>query len=142
MQPFQFQQGLVGKNKIIRFPFTEFDLHFSSKRYFASNLPKNGMFCIIAIKKRSLLSGVWNLHVTSFKRGNFLRGLSSLIFTVVYANIMPDRCAVFCCSNDASLEKGISLRHIPFFNDDSVQAKKRKRWVILWIWLVTSGRHQ
>ena len=72
--------------------------------------------------------------MTSFKRGNFLRGLSSLIFTVVYAevyaNIMPDRCAVFGCSNEASLEKGISLHRIPFVNDDSVEAKKRrKRWV-------------
>lgn len=44
--------------------------------------------------------------------------------------IMPDRCVVYGCSNQASLENNISLHRIPYFNDDSSVAKRRrKKWV-------------
>ena len=43
---------------------------------------------------------------------------------------MPGRCVVGVCSNTASLEKGIALHVIPFFDDSRPEAKKRrKRWV-------------
>ena len=43
---------------------------------------------------------------------------------------MPDRCAVFGCSNHSNSEKGISLHRIPFWNDEHVEAKRRrKRWM-------------
>ncbi|CAB3980925.1 PREDICTED: uncharacterized protein LOC107342022 [Paramuricea clavata] len=43
---------------------------------------------------------------------------------------MPDRCAVYGCSNQASLENNVSVHRIPFLNDDRVEAKKRrKKWV-------------
>lgn len=43
---------------------------------------------------------------------------------------MPDRCAVFGCSNVANVEKRISLHRIPFHNDERSEAKRRrKRWI-------------
>jgi hypothetical protein len=42
---------------------------------------------------------------------------------------MPDRCAVYGCSNEASLERKISVHRIPYFNNNSATAKKRrKQW--------------
>ena len=42
---------------------------------------------------------------------------------------MPDRCVVYGCSRENSLESGISLHKIPFLNDDRPEAKKRrKKW--------------
>ena len=72
--------------------------------------------------------------MTSFKKENLLRVLSSLIFTAVYVDTMPDRSVVFGSSNEASFEKGISLHRIPFVNDISVEEKRKK--------LEASGRHQ
>ena len=43
---------------------------------------------------------------------------------------MPDRCIVYGCSKQASLENNISLHRIPYFNDASSVAKsRRKNWV-------------
>ncbi|XP_031551686.1 uncharacterized protein LOC116288962 [Actinia tenebrosa] len=42
---------------------------------------------------------------------------------------MPDRCVVGGCSNESSLQLGISLHRIPFFADERPEAKKRrKKW--------------
>ena len=40
---------------------------------------------------------------------------------------MPDRCAVFGCSNLANSGKGISLHRIPFWNDERPEAKRRRK---------------
>ena len=50
---------------------------------------------------------------------------------------MPDRCVVFGCNNSASLEKGISVHRIPFWNDDRPEAKRRRK---LWIDFVKKKR--
>ena len=43
---------------------------------------------------------------------------------------MPGRCVLGGCSNTASLEKGIGLHAIPFFDDSRPEAtKRRKRWI-------------
>jgi hypothetical protein len=43
---------------------------------------------------------------------------------------MPDRCAVYGCSNEANLAKQISVHRIPFFRDERPEAKRRrKHWV-------------
>ena len=46
---------------------------------------------------------------------------------------MPDRCVVFGCNNSNSKEfreKGVALHRIPYWNDDNLVAKRRrKQWV-------------
>ena len=62
---------------------------------------------------------------------------------------MPKRCVVYGCSNVADTKKGISIYQIPFWNDNSpVAVRRRKRWLSLcstqsrrrdkWIQLVCS----
>ncbi|XP_046864281.1 uncharacterized protein LOC124458281 [Xenia sp. Carnegie-2017] len=43
---------------------------------------------------------------------------------------MPDRCAVFGCSNRANSAERISLHRIPFYGDERPEAKRRRKiWV-------------
>jgi hypothetical protein len=45
---------------------------------------------------------------------------------------MPKRCIVYGCSNVADTKKGISIYQIPFWNDNSpVAVRRRKRWLSL-----------
>lgn len=72
--------------------------------------------------------------MTSFKEHGFIeQAFYTKLYTVFICtktSTMPDRCVVFGCSNFASVEKGISLHRIPFFNDERSEAKRRrKRWV-------------
>ena len=41
--------------------------------------------------------------------------------------IMPDRCVVYGCSNTKDKNLGISVHKIPFFGDERLEAKKRRR---------------
>ena len=40
---------------------------------------------------------------------------------------MPDRCAVYGCSNLSDSSKAIQLHRIPFWNDDRPEAKRRRK---------------
>ena len=43
---------------------------------------------------------------------------------------MPERCVVYGCNNTSSSKKGISLYHIPYWEDNRPVAKsRRKKWL-------------
>ncbi len=42
---------------------------------------------------------------------------------------MANSCVAANCTNKASLNEGISLRTIPYFNEERPEAKRRKIWV-------------